>query len=449
MAAILVRNVRLVDPAADIDGRRDVLVLKDHVEAVAERISPDEAVRRLGNSRPTEALSVIDGEGLWLWPGLVDAHVHFREPGFTEKETIATGSAAAAAGGYTSVICEPNTDPPIDSVPIVRELAEKAHADSAVNVYFKAAMTAGRRGETPTDIAALAREEAVVALSDDGDPLVDPAVMREVCERAARAGILLAPHCEDSPASLRKAAAGLSPGFEPGPPYANEANYVERDAQLAAEVSCSIHFSHVSLARSAEVLSCFKESAAEGRTVSYEVTPHHLLLCAEDFAPGAAPTVNPPLRSAADREGLRRALLSGMVDAIASDHAPHTAAAKAAGASGLVGLETTLGLVLTHLVGGAGLPVPEAVRLMSLSPARIFGLAAGTLKPGSPADMVFIDPGVEWTVRPELFRSKSRNTPFGGWRLRGKAVATYAAGRQVYAEPAFERRKSTRGAHRP
>jgi len=448
VSAILIRNVRLVDPAAGIDGRRDLLVLGGQVAAVADCISPEDAVGRLRGERPAGPLSVVDGQGLWLWPGLVDGHVHFREPGFTEKETIVTGSLAAAAGGYTSVICEPNTEPAIDSVSIVRELAERARADAVVNVYFKAAMTVGRRGVTPTDVAALAREERVVALSDDGDPLVGPVVMRQVCAEAARAAILLTPHCEDSPGSLKKMNAGLDPGFKPGPAYANEPNFIARDAALAAEAGCSIHFSHVSMGRSVDVIERFRRSATGRRTVTYEVTPHHLLLCAEEFAPGAVPAVNPPLRSAADREALSRALPAGKADAIASDHAPHTAADKAAGASGLIGLETTLGLVLTHLLGGAGLTAQDAVRLMSLSPARIFGLPGGTLKPGSPADMVLIDPAREWTVRADLFRSKSRNTPFEGWELQGKAVATYVGGREVYVEPALEERKTERGAHR-
>jgi dihydroorotase len=442
MANVLLRNARLVDPAADIDGLRDVLVCRGRVNRVAEEIQPDEALRRLRAGGEGGALTCVDADGLWLWPGLVDAHVHFREPGFTQKETLHTGGMAAAAGGYSSVVCEPNTDPPVDSVALVRRLAEQADRECAVRVYFKAAMTKGRRGEELSDIAALAEERRVVALSDDGDPVADAALMDGICRMAARARIMLAPHCEDSERSLKAVAAGARPGFEPGEPYRNEANYVERDLLLAARHGCRIHVSHVSLAPSVETVERARSGTGRPGHVSCEATPHHLLLCAEDFPPGAAPKVNPPLRSARDREALCQALASGRVDAVASDHAPHTEQDKATGAYGLVGLETTLGLVLTRFVHAGKLSAADAVRALSLSPARIFGLPAGTLTPGSPADMVLVDPGLEWTVRPEEFRSRSRNTPFGGWRLRGRAVATYVAGNEAFSLPSFEARKS-------
>lgn len=419
-----------------------MLVVLGRVAYVSERISPDDAVRSLEHDARAESLALIEAEGLWLWPGLVDAHVHFRQPGFTKKETIRTGSMAAAAGGYTSVICEPNTSPPVDSVDLVRRLAEKARTESVVNVCFKAAMTEGRLGNKPTDVAALAGEEFVAGLSDDGDPVVDPAVMEGICRQAAQTGILLTPHCEDSPAALERMASGLSPGFEPDRAYANEANYVERDLELAARAGCSIHFSHVSLGRTVDIIERFRGGRQGPRTVTFEVTPHHLLLSVEDFAPDEVPKVNPPLRSAGDRDALTRALFAGQVDAIASDHAPHTAADKAGGASGLIGLETTLGLVLTHFLGEGKLSASEAVKLLSLSPARIFGLAGGTLTPDWPADMVLIDPEAEWAVEPETFRSRSRNTPFAGWQLRGRAVATYVGGQEVHAEPGFHSRRT-------
>ncbi len=433
MAAILIRKARLIDPGSGIDGTRDLLASEGRVARVEEDIRPADAAAFL-----PEPPSVIDAEGLWLIPGLVDPHVHFREPGFPAKETLASGARAAAAGGYTSVVCEPNTQPPIATVEMVRALAAKARREADVRVYFKAAMTAGRLGREPSDVAALAREESVVALSDDGDPLVDPAVMERVCLLAAKAGILLTPHCEDSPKALAQIAAGADPGFRPGEPGTNEARYIERDLRIAARYGCRIHFSHVSLARSVECI----EACQPRTSVTYEVTPHHLILCLEDYAEGEAPLVNPPIRPEADRNALRRALLDGSADAIASDHAPHTAADKQAGACGLIGVETTLGLVLTHLVGEGRLSPADAVRTMSFSPARIFGLPCGALASGMPADMALVDPAAEWTVRPESFRSRSRNTPFAGWSLRGTAVATFVGGREVYADPSLDGRRS-------
>ncbi len=444
MNAVLFQNVHLTDPAAGVDGVRDVLVVGNHVRRVATAISPADArAAAAGHGVPASRLVVVQGEGLWLWPGLVDGHVHLREPGFTHKETIRTGTTAAAAGGFTTVVCEPNTEPPADTVARVRELRDRIRRDAVVHVCIKAAMTVGRRGREPVDVAALAAEPGVVALSDDGDPIVGAELMSDLCRRAAECGALLTPHCEDSPRALEALSAGADAGFPPGEPYANEAHYVARDLVIATRRGCRIHFSHVSLAQTVRSIVKARTGGAD-RIITFEATPHHLLLCTDDFAPGDVPGVNPPIRGAGDRDVLRRAVSEGALDAIATDHAPHTAEEKAGGASGLLGLETALGLVLTHLVGANGIAPADAVRLMSLGPARVFGLPAGTLAAGSPADMVLIDPVREWTVDPAAFCSKSRNTPFAGWRLQGKAVATYAGGRQAWAERAFEARKTDR-----
>ena len=435
MDALLIQGALLTDPAASVDAARDVLVASGRVALVAERITPQEAAELAGAA---DGLDLLDARGLWLWPGLVDAHVHFREPGYEAKETIRTGSLAAAAGGYTSVICEPNTQPPTDSPERARDLVRRADAEAVVHVYFKAAMTAGRLGRQPSDAAALAREPRVVALSDDGDPVADAAVMDAVCRAAAAAGIIITPHCEDSARALLMMAEGCSPGFVPGRPYANEAGWVERDVRAAGRAGCRIHVSHVSLAHSVDLIERYRR----GRTgVTYEVAPHHLLLSADDYEDGEAPMVNPPLRAASDRRALCEALESGSADVVASDHAPHTAEDKSHGASGLIGLETTLGLVLTQFVADGRLSRERAVRVMSLRPAEIFGLPAGTLRPGSPADMVLIDPAREWTVDPQEFRSRSRNCPYAGWRLRGKALATWVAGREAFADDGLSRRK--------
>ncbi|MGD2175892.1 MAG: dihydroorotase [Candidatus Brocadiaceae bacterium] len=434
-SVVLIRNARLLDPAGGVDGQRDLLVVAGKVARIAPRIPSSEARSATG---PEEPCLTIDAEGLWLLPGLVDIHVHFREPGFTRKETLATGGRAAAAGGYTTVVCEPNTEPPVCTADQVRVLAEKARREAPVHVYFKAAMSRDRAGLEPNDVAELAKQERVVALSDDGDPVVDPALMEEVCRRAAAADIPLTPHCEDSPRALEMIRDGRHPGFEPEEPYTNEPRYVHRDLEIAARCGCRVHFSHVSTGQSVRRIEEYRSRAR----VSYELTPHHLLLSIDDHGGGEVPQVNPPIRSAADREALQRALLSGSADVIASDHAPHTAADKASGASGLIGLETTLGLMLTHFVAEEKLPPAALVRLMSLSPARLLGLPAGTLQPGRRADMTLVDPCREWTVDPDSFRSLSRNTPFAGRSLRGKAVATWVEGKEVFAESCLEDRRA-------
>ena len=428
--AWLIRRVHVMDPSTGQCGVRDVLVAEGRIARVAERIPSEEAPRT----------AAVECEGLWLWPGLVDAHVHFREPGFAHKETIASGSAAALRGGYTAVVCEPNTMPPIDTPELVRSLARKARRDGAIRVYFKAAMTTGREGTRPSDIEAMAREPSVVALSDDGDPVTRLDVMERVCRDAARIGLLLTPHCEDSPRALRDYQAGARPGFEPGEPYTNEARYVERDLALARRWGCRVHFSHVSLAESVELIRRFRAQEDGGALVTYEVTPHHLLLSAADYPAGQAPKVCPPLRSPTDRDALQEALTSGQADAVASDHAPHLAHEKAAGASGLIGLETSLGLVLTEFVHTGRLDPLDAARAMSTRPAQVLGLPAGSLATGRAADMVFIDPEERWRVRADDLASLSRNTPYDGRGLWGRAVGVMVGGRVAFARESFRSR---------
>ena len=428
---LLIRGARVIDPAGGIDEVCDVLVIEGRVAGVGAGMGP--------HGRGS-AVQVIDATGLWLWPGLVDIHVHFREPGFTHKESIASGCEAALRGGYTSVVCEPNTDPPLDSAELAEDLHERAEAASPVHVYFKAAMTRGRAGREAGDFESLAACPNVVALSDDGDPVTDAALMEEICRRAAAAGLPLSPHCEDSRRALEDYGAGAQPGFEVGPPYSNEANYVARDLALAARTGCRVHFSHVSLARSVELIEQYRAGGRSAADVTFEVTPHHLLLCKSDYAPGAAPSVCPPLRAAEDRDALRECLARGAPDAVASDHAPHTREDTERGATGLIGLETTLGLMLTHFVHTGALSPLEAAGLLSTRPARVLRLPAGSLAVGQPADMVFIDPDEEWTVRADEFASLSRNTPYEGWPLRGRAVAVAVGGNVVFRRPSCEGR---------
>lgn len=430
----LIRGARVADPSTDLWAHRDVLVADGRVAQVAPEISVSVA-RSAGKG----TVRVVEAEGLWLWPGLVDLHVHFREPGYTHKETMASGCRAALRGGYTAVVCEPNTDPPIATPELVAELAGRAAEQSPVRVFFKATMTKGRRGQAPADMEALARQERVVALSDDGDPIVRREVVEEVCKRAARVGLPLSPHCEDSARSLAAYSAGTRPGFEPRPAHQNEALYIGRDAGLAVRWGSAVHFSHVSLEESLCVLRHIREEAPSA-PVTLECAPHHLLLSAQDFDPDAIPKVNPPLRTPSDRQALQDALVAGEIDAIASDHAPHTAEEKEAGASGFIGLETTLALILTEFVHPGRLAPLDATAFMSTRPAAILGLAAGGVCAGGRADLTLIDPDVEWTVRAEEFASLSRNTPFEGRRLRGRAVGTMIDGRLEFARQSLRAR---------
>ena len=427
---LLLRSPRICDPSQGMDYRADVLVKNGAISSIGE-----------GQPVPPKT-RVIDCTGLWLWPGLVDPHVHFRDPGFTDKEDLGTGGRAAAAGGYTAVVCEPNTRPPLDTRERARDMLHRAARESDVRVFAKGAMTEGRAGGRMADLSGLSAVDGVVAFSDDGDPVVDQEMMARVCREASCLGLPLSPHCEDSPASVEQYDRGADPGFEPGEPYTNEWRFVRRDLECASRHGCRIHFSHVSQLRSVEQIRRAREGTAG---VTYEVTPHHLVLCREDYSEGDAPVVNPPLGTAEDREALRRAVAEGEADAIGSDHAPHRPEDKAQGASGLIGLETTLGVIMTELVHEGTIAPMRAAQLLSTGPASIFDLPGGSLRPGESADMVLIAPGEYWTVDADQFRSKSRNTPFDGRELKGRAVATFLEGERIFETPAFPDRVVGRG----
>ncbi len=428
---ILIRNIRLTDASAGLDVENIDVILSGG------------AIRKLGSPPTGETFAdptVIDGRGLWLWPGLIDGHVHFREPGFEYKETFRTGSRAAARGGYTCVVCEPNTDPPLADLPTLKEAIRKARESAAVRTYFKAAMTQRREGRRVADYAPLAALEEVRAISDDGDPVSSKALMDEICRQATHWDFLLCPHCEDSPRALHDYEEGIDPGFHPGDPYTNETAYVKRDAALAARHGCSVHFSHLSLRSSLEAIDDRRNRSGHRSRVTCEATPHHLLLSAGDDPEAEAPSVNPPLRSGEDVRALQDALVRGRIDAIASDHAPHSQADKEAGACGLLGLETTLGLILTDFVRPGLLKPMDACRLLSSAPAAIFALPGGRIREGEPADLVFINPEKRHIVDPSEFESISRNTPFEGRRLTGGAIGTMVRGEFVYMDEEMRER---------
>ena len=418
---LLLRGARLVDPVEGRDGTADVLVR-------------DGTIVRVDDSIEATDSEVVELEGMVLTPGLVDVHVHLREPGQEAKETIATGAAAAAAGGFVAVCAMPNTDPVIDTPDLVRLVLERAEA-AAVRVHPIAAATRGSRGEEPTDVEALAAAGAV-AVSDDGRPISDGA-LAEVLRRAGAAGIPVADHCE----VLHRSAGGAilagplaeSLGVGGIPPEA-ESDAVARDLEILTRTGGRLHVCHVSTARSVELI---REAKADGLAVTAEATPHHLVLTAAHVSErGAQAKMNPPLAGRADRDAVRAGLADGTIDCVASDHAPHTEAEKGRGLAeapfGIVGLETAFALLYSDLVESGELPLGTLIRRLSSDPARAFGLEPPTVRAGARADLAAFDLEGEWTVDPTRFRSLGRNTPFAGWRLRGRPVLTVAAGRVTY-----------------
>jgi dihydroorotase len=414
----------------------DVLISGGKITEIAEKILAPEA-------------SVVDARGKILVPGLVDAHVHFREPGQEYKEDLRTGSFAAAAGGFTTVIAEPNTTPPIDSPVRLRRLLDHAKKKCIVNFYSKAAITRGMKGNSLTDIVKL-KEAGARAISDDGNPIPGDKLMRNALIKGKESGIPVTPHCEESAfyreKILKRQEIPENRSFLPrmpysslGIPYTSEAGFIKRDVELAEKTGGNLHISHVSLAKSVDIIA---EARKRGVKVTAEATPHHLLLTeqmAKEIGPNAK--VNPPLRSEEDVAAIREGLANGTIDIIASDHAPHSPEEKnrdwEEAPFGVIGLETTLGLVLTFLVRPGILKLSQAIEKMTIMPARIFGLDArgvGSLRPGVKADLTLIDLDRKWKVDVNSFYSKGRNCPFNGWDLQGKAILTIVGGRIVARE---------------
>ncbi|MEK6635179.1 MAG: dihydroorotase [Planctomycetota bacterium] len=415
---VLIKGGHVVDPATGLDGRSDILIKDGKIKAVSNDIKASNNTR------------VIDATNKHVIPGLIDCHVHLREPGMEYKETIETGSRAAAMGGYTTLICEPNTIPPIDSLEMVASLMEKVCQKSKVNIYTKACITKGLLGEELTDIEKLATDKRVRALSDDGNPVFYETLMKRACELAARNNIIISPHCEDSQISLDKAKENSNVAHFPGKPFCHETDFIIREIKYTEQAKGWLHVSHVSLKSSLEVIQQAKERHLA--KITCEVTPHHLLLD-DNFknANGTTPKTNPPLRSKEDREALQKSLSNGVIDVVATDHAPHTHDDLKKGASGFVGLENALGVLLTKLVHPGILSLKELVRKMSTNPARIFKVNGGSLAVGMPADIAIIDMNKEWTVDIEKFESKARNCPFNGWKLSGQVVTTLVGGKVI------------------
>lgn len=434
---LLIRNARLIDPGANTDAAHDLLFSDGRVAEIA-----------LPESIHATNARIIDATGLVLAPGLIDIHIHLREPGQTWKETIATGTRAAAAGGFTTVCAMPNTIPVIDTPEWTRWLQAPAR-DAAIRVLPMAAATVGSLGEALTHYAAL-KEAGAVGVTDDGKPILGDAIMRQALEAAARAGLPVSQHAEDTRmtvgASMNAGALAFRMGLR-GMPVEAESSLVERDIALVRELTASLaaerlrphlHVQHISTRKA---LDAIRSAKAEGLHVTCEVMPHHFALnehAVEGYNTHAK--MNPPLRSETDRLAMLEGLFDGSIDCIATDHAPHAAFEKEQeferAPNGITGLETALGLSLAFLHAEHGMPLSRVLALLSTAPARLLSLEnLGTLAVGACADAVLFDPAATWTFRAAAALSRSKNSPFDGWTMQGHVHSTISQGRIVYTAP--------------
>jgi len=423
--SLLIKGGRIIDPSQQLDRVADVLIEDGRVKSI---IDPG-----IVSDSDSE---VFDATGLIVAPGFIDLHVHLREPGEEYKETIASGAAAAVAGGFTSICAMPNTKPVNDNASVTRFLIDKAREAGLARVYPVGAITRESKGEELAEMAEM-KAAGAVAVSDDGRPVMNGQVMRHAMEYARDHGLVVVDHCQD----LHLAAGGVMHEGQystllglKGMSSAAEESQVARDIMLAELTGARVHIAHISTAGSVELV---RRAKGRGIAVTCEVTPHHLALT--DAAVVGFDTntkMSPPLRSEQDRDVLIEGVRDGTIDAIATDHAPHHSDEKMLeydrAPSGVVGLETALGVVLTVLHHSAGMPLSRIVEMLTIAPARAFSLPGGTLAVGSAADVTVFDPESKWTVGIQSFRSKSRNTPFAGWKLTGKVVATLVGGRRVF-----------------
>jgi dihydroorotase len=416
----------VIDPARKLEAVRDVLIENGEIRDVAAGLSKKAALKDA---------AVVDARGKWVIPGLVDMHVHLREPGREGDETIASGTAAAARGGVTTVLAMANTEPVGDTPSQLQFLRAKARTDAKVNVLFAGAVTVGQKGERLTEFAKL-RHAGAAALSDDGRPVMSAGLFRRALEYAKDLGLLVIDHCEDltlsNGACAHEGPAALRKGLK-GSPWAAETVQVVRDIALAELTGGRVHLAHLSCAASVEAVRAAKK---RGIQVTAEACPHHFCL-SDDLIPSydANWKMNPPLRAKDDRAALIEGLADGTIDVIATDHAPHGCAAKSSGFDtapfGVIGLETSLAATLTELYHKKALTRRQIVERMSSAPAALLGLKdKGTLAPGADADVAVIDSDAVWTPEPP-FISKSRNSPFIGRRLKGRVLHTFVGGRAV------------------
>lgn len=416
-------------------------ILNENGELVpADLLIEGNRIAAIGKDLSHDGHEVIDCGGQLISAGLIDVHVHLREPGFEAKETIATGAEAAVRGGFTTIACMPNTRPVIDSTEIVTYIKEKASEAGKARVIPYGAITVRQLGKELTDFAAL-KEAGIFAVTDDGVGVQSSAMMREAMKRAKALGLSVVAHCEDDvlivPGSALHDGVKAARHGLPGIPSVSESIHVGRDILLAEETGVHYHVCHISAKESVRLV---RDGKRAGVRVTTEVTPHHLLLCDEDIPDSldANWKMNPPLRSREDREALIQGLKDGTIDIIATDHAPHTEEEKAKGLErapfGIVGLETAFPLLYTYLVQKGVLTLGQLIDKMTRKPAEIFGLPYGRLEAGAVADITVIDLETERTIQPEAFASKGRNTPFAGWVCKGWPTLTIVNGKIVYQQ---------------
>jgi dihydroorotase len=436
---LLLRGGRVIDPGNNQDGQLDLLI-------------EDGRVAKVGRSLPAEGANVLNVHADWLVvPGLIDIHVHLREPGQEHKETVATGTASAVAGGFTSVACMPNTDPVNDHPGITELILRKATEAHLARVYPIGAVSLGSRGEQLAELGAQ-KAAGCVAFTDDGRPVASALLMRRALEYAGMLGVPIIDHCEDpslkgdgvAHEGFRAAALGLR-----GIPGVAESIMVERDIALAELTGGAFHVAHMSARQS---LRAVRDGKMRGAPVTSEVTPHHFVLTDDALEKpiryDSNVKMNPPLREAADRDAMIEGLADGTIDVIATDHAPHHADEKLVefdrAPFGIVGLETAVPLVFDRLVHTGRIRLARMIELMSVNPARVLNLPGGSLAESQPADITILAPDVSTTVHAAGLRSKSKNTPFDGWTLRGSVAATVVGGRIVHAGAEVAIEPSTR-----
>lgn len=425
MASLLIRNGTLIDPSQQLEARRDLLIRDGKVAAIDETLQVDD-------------VETFDATGLIVAPGFIDLHVHLREPGYEYKETIETGARSAVAGGFTSVCCMPNTNPVNDNSSVTNFIIEQARKAGLANVFPIGAITQGSKGEQLAEIGEM-KAAGIVAISDDGKPVTNSGMMRRAMEYARDFDLAVVDHCEDCCGAtgwaMHEGEYSALMGLK-GLPGLAEDLHVSRDIMLAEVTGARVHIAHISTAQSVELVRAAK---AKGLAVTCEVTPHHFTLTDRDVFESRYDThfkMAPPLRSQKDLEAILAALRDGTIDAIATDHAPHHANEKMLefdrAPNGIVGLETAVSLTLDRLVNRGVLSLSQMVDLLACRPARLFGLERGTLQVGAVADVTVFDPAKPVKVNAAQFQSKSHNTPFGGWELKGAPAATIVAGRLVW-----------------